>query len=123
MERLGCNFSYTKYERISESREKLNLISKILKILNYKQLLKVNPIRCLIFTIYDIKKLGKILKIGQEFTLCLEVMKKVKKARGLEENLSEYRYREMLLSKNKKKKLFICEKYIENTIINQFLNQ
>ena len=104
-------------------KEKLNLISKILKILNYKQLLKVNPIRCLTFTIYDIKKIGKILKIGQEFTLCLEVMKKVKEARGLEENLSEYRYREMLLSKNKKKKLFVCEKYIENTIINQFLNQ
>lgn len=110
MESLDCSFSYTKYERISEKGKKLNLISKIPKTLNYKELLKVNPIGCLT-AVYDTEKLGKIylpeIKIGQDFALWLEVMKKAKEARGLEENLAEYRYREMSLSKNKKKKI-IC---------------
>lgn len=124
MESLDCSFSYTKYERISEDGKKLNLISKIPKTLNYQELLKINPIGCLT-AMYDQEKLGKIylpdIKIGQDFALWLEVMKKAEEARGLEENLAEYRYREMSLSKNKKRKVFcmweIYRKYNNQSIL------
>lgn len=124
MENLECNFSYTKYERISEEGKKLNLISKIPEILNYKELLKINPIGCLT-AIYNQEKLGKIylpdIKIGQDFALWLEVMKKSKEARGLDINLAEYRCHNMSLSKNKKKKVLcmwkIYRKYNNQSVL------
>lgn len=125
MEKNNYLFSYTKYERINEKGEKLNLLSKIPKKLNYNYMLKINPIGCLT-AIYNQEKLGKIylpeIKIGQDFALWLEVLKKSDKAYGLMENLAEYRYREKSLSKNKKKKIFclwkIYRKYNSQSIVN-----
>ena len=111
--------------RISEEGKKLNLFSKIPKELNYKYMLKINPIGCLT-AIYNQEKLGKIylpeIKIGQDFALWLEVLKKSDRAYGLIENLAEYRYRDSSLSKNKKKKVFclweIYRKYNNQSILN-----
>ena len=124
MEKNNCLFSYTKYERVNEKGEKLNLLSKIPKELDYKYMLKINPIGCLT-AIYNQEKLGKIyfpeIKIGQDFALWLEVLKKSGKAYGLMENLAEYRYREKSLSKNKKKKVLclwkIYRKYNNQSIL------
>lgn len=124
MKKNNYLFSYTKYERISEDGHKLNLISKIPQKLNYKYMLKVNPIGCLT-AVYNQEKLGKIylpeIKIGQDFALWLEVLKKSGNAHGLMESLAEYRYRESSLSKNKKKKVFclweIYRKYNNQSIL------
>lgn len=124
MEKNNCLFSYTKYERVNEKGKKLNLLSKIPKELDYKYMLKINPIGCLT-AIYNQEKLGKIylpeIKIGQDFALWLEVLKKSGKAYGLMENLAEYRYREKSLSKNKKKKVLclwkIYRKYNNQSIL------
>ena len=124
MEENNYLFSYTKYERISEEGKKLNLLSKIPKELNYCYMLKINPIGCLT-AVYNQEKLGKIylpeIKIGQDFALWLEVLKKSNNAYGLMENLAEYRYRKMSLSKNKKKKVLclwkIYRKYNNQSIL------
>lgn len=129
MERNNYLFSYTKYERISEEGSKLNLISKIPKNLDYKYMLKINPIGCLT-AIYNQEKLGKVylpeIKIGQDFALWLEVLKKCSNGYGLMENLAKYRYRESSLSKNKKKKVLclweIYRKYNSQSIINSSYN-
>lgn len=108
MENNKYNFSYTKYERIDEKGKKLNLLSKIPQKLDYKFMLKRDPIGCLT-AIYNKESLGKIflpnIKINQDYALWLEILKKEKYAYGLMENLAFYRVRNNSLSKNKIKKI------------------
>lgn len=102
------DFTYTKYERVSEEGKKLNLLSKIPPKVGYTELLKRDSIGCLT-AMYNCKNIGKVyipnIKIGQDYALWLEILKKVDYAYGLEENLAEYRVRKNSLSKGKIKKI------------------
>ncbi|OFL80821.1 MULTISPECIES: glycosyltransferase family 2 protein [Fusobacterium] len=128
MEKNDYTFTYTQYERIDEKGKRLKLLSKIPKIITYKEMLKINPIGCLT-AIYNQEKLGKIylpnIKIGQDFALWLEILKVSKLGYGLEENLANYRYRISSLSKDKKKKLFciweIYRKHNKQNIFNSII--
>lgn len=108
MQKNGYSFTYSKYERVDEEGNRMYLVSKILEELDYKDMLFRNPIGCLT-AIYDAKKLGKIylppVKVGQDFALWLEVLKKSKYGYGLDETLARYRVRGNSLSKSKVKKL------------------
>ena len=108
MEKNNYYFSYTKYERINEAGEKMNLVSIIPDKLNYKDMLKRDSIGCLT-AIYNQESLGKIympnIRINQDYALWLEILKKTKYAYGLQENLALYRVRENSLSQKKLKQL------------------
>lgn len=108
MEKNNYDFSYTKYERINEVGEKMNLVSIIPDKLNYKDMLKRDSIGCLT-AIYNQESLGKIympnIRVNQDYALWLEILKKTEYAYGLQENLALYRVRENSLSRKKLKQL------------------
>ena len=78
--------------------------------MNYKYLLKTNPISCLT-RMYDKEKLGVVLspkiKIRQDYVFCLKILKKIKFAYGLNIPLAYRRLRSNSLSNNK----FLSAKY------------
>lgn len=115
MKKNKYEFTFTKYERIDENSKKLNQISIIPEKINYKGMLKNDPIGCLT-AIYDTKFIGKIylpnIKINQDYALWLEILKKIEFAYGLKINLAEYRVRKNSLSKSKIKKIkYVWEMY------------
>lgn len=108
MEKNNVLFSYSNYERIGENGERLNIYSKIINKITYKELLYQNIIGCLT-AVYNVEKLGKIfmpnIRTGQDYALWLEILKKAEIAYGINENLAYYRVRKGSLSKNKVRKI------------------
>lgn len=127
MEENKYNFSYTKFEKIDEKGRRLNIYSKVLTRIQYKDLLYENIIGCLT-VIYNKKKLGNLfmkkMLVGEDYTLWLDILKKEKYSYGLSENLAEYRVRKKSLSKNRIKTIknlyIMYRKYNGQTCINSF---
>lgn len=104
MEENNYDFTYTYYEKIDEEGNSLNKIVKSKDKVNYKDLLKSNQIGCLA-AMYNAEKLGGIymplIKKRQDYALWLQVLKKVKYAYCLKENLAQYRIVNGSVSSNK----------------------
>lgn len=96
--------SYTAYEKINETGEKLNDFVKAPLKLKYTDNLYANYIGCLT-AIYDANELGKIymplIRKRQDYALWLSILKKIPYAMGLDENLALYRVREQSISSSK----------------------
>lgn len=94
------------YSNFFWTNEKGKILSKFLAPprVEYKDLLVSNPISCLT-RMYDTKSLGKVympkIKIRQDYVMCLNILKKVKYAYGLNKTMSYRRFRENSLSQNK----------------------
>lgn len=108
MEKNDVDFSYTEYTHISEDGRSLNLKARVPKKLTYKKMLYHCFTGCLT-VIYNQEKLGKIygpnIPKSNDYGLFLQVLKKVKNARGIQENLAYYRIRRNSISRNKLKKI------------------
>lgn len=96
-------FTYTNYQKMSESGELMEEIVKSPSKLDYKKALHTNYIGCLT-AIYDTKKLDKIympeMRKRQDYGLWLKILKKVD-GYGLDKNLAYYRLRNNSVSSNK----------------------
>jgi glycosyltransferase involved in cell wall biosynthesis len=103
MEKNDYAFTYTNYQKISESGGFTDVIVESPSKLDYKKALHTNYIGCLT-TIYDTKKLGKVympeIRKRQDYGLWLKILKKVN-GYGLNENLAYYRVRDNSVSANK----------------------
>jgi glycosyltransferase involved in cell wall biosynthesis len=96
-------FTYTNYQKISESGNLTDIIVESPSKLGYKKALHTNYIGCLT-AIYDTEKLGKIympeIRKRQDYGLWLKILKEVD-GHGLNENLAYYRVRNSSVSANK----------------------
>jgi len=96
-------FTYTNYQKMSESGELIDEIVKSPSKLDYKKALHTNYIGCLT-AIYDRKKLGKVympeIRKRQDYGLWLKILKQVD-GYCLNETLAYYRVRDNSVSSNK----------------------
>ena len=97
------DFVFTSYYWMNEK----GIVKGIFEVpnkINYNEILKSNPISCLT-RMYDTKNLGKIyspsLKIRQDYIFCLNILKKIDYAFGLNIPLAFRRLRSNSLSNNK----------------------
>lgn len=108
MEAENIDFTYSQYTHIDENGNNLGLKAKIPSSLNYCKMLFHCFTGCLT-VVYNQEKLGKIygpnISKSNDYGLFLQVMKNVKKARGIKENLAFYRIRKNSISRNKWKKV------------------
>lgn len=114
-------FTFTKYELINETGEKLNKTFKIPQTLEYKNLLNLNSIGCLTVVI-DRKKIKKIhfpLVNHEDYATWLNILKEGFNAHGIDEVLACYRKGDTSISSNKLKTLGWTWKIYRN---NQNLN-
>ncbi len=104
MKANNYELTYTNYETMDESGNKLDSLLISPSKLNYKQLLKSNRIGCL-SAIYDTKGIGKIymplIKKRQDYGLWLRVLKKIDYAYNVNEVLGTYRMMSNSVSSNK----------------------
>jgi len=100
----GYAFSYTHYEKISESGQHLDQYVTPPERLSYSDLLKSNQIGCLT-AVYDASILGKVymplIRKRQDYGLWLRILKTKSFAYGLPESLAFYRVRSKSVSSNK----------------------
>ncbi|MDR2080559.1 MAG: glycosyltransferase [Campylobacteraceae bacterium] len=97
-------FSYSAYDVIDENSNYLKSFY-VRDFIDYKGLLKKNIIGCLT-AMYDAEKLGKIFmkNIGHEdYALWLDILKRVKYGKGINEPLARYRVVKKSISSNKLK--------------------
>jgi len=103
MKKSDHAFTYTNYQKMSNSGNLTDVIVKSPPRLNYKKALHTNYIGCLT-AIYDTEKLGKLympkIRKRQDYGLWLKILKKVD-GHGLNENLAYYRVRDNSVSANK----------------------
>jgi glycosyltransferase involved in cell wall biosynthesis len=96
-------FTYTNYQKMTESGELIDEIVKSPSELDYKKALHTNYIGCLT-AMYDTKKIGKIympeIRKRQDYGLWLKILKQVN-GHGLNENLAYYRVRDNSVSSDK----------------------
>ena len=124
MENNGYSLTYSKFEQIDENSIPLGVEVVIPSKVSYKELFKADVIGCLT-AIYNQEKLGKIympeVRMGQDFALWLEILKKINVAYGINESLALYRIRKGSLSKNKLKRIkfnwIIFRKYNNQNIM------
>ncbi|MGL6167695.1 MAG: glycosyltransferase family 2 protein [Fusobacteriaceae bacterium] len=107
MEENGYDFTFTKYQQMSEEGKLLERYIEVPKEINYRKALLFNPVGCLT-AIYNQEKLGKIfmplIRKGQDYGLWLKILKQTS-GYGFNENLAHYRLRKESLSANKIKNL------------------
>lgn len=108
MEKNNVDFTYSQYTHIDESGNSLKIKARIPKKITYRKMLFHCYTGCLT-VVYNQDNLGKIygpnISKSNDYGLFLQVLKKVKKARGIKENLAYYRIRKNSLSRNKWKKI------------------
>lgn len=96
-------FSYSSYFIINEKDEPLGEF-KTKEVITYSSMLKTCSVGCLT-AIYDVNKLGKTYMIdipkGQDYTLWLNIMKRIKKTKGILTPLAYYRIQNISVSSNK----------------------
>ena len=101
---LKCDFVFASYKRFDENLNPLLSDFIVPDKVNYKDLLKSNPISCLTAFI-DISKLDKEympdVKKRQDYALWLNYLKRTEYAFGIKEPLAIYRIRSNSLSRNK----------------------
>lgn len=97
------SFSYASYYLIDEEGNQRGSF-QTKEIITYGSMLKTCSIGCLT-AIYDTSKLGKIymknIPKGQDYTLWLEIIKRIKTTKGLLEPLGYYRVLNQSVSSNK----------------------
>jgi glycosyltransferase involved in cell wall biosynthesis len=103
MEKNDYGFTYTNYQKMTESGDLTDVIVESPSKLDYKKALHTNYIGCLT-AIYDTEKLGKLympeIRKRQDYGLWLKILKQVN-GYGLDENLAYYRGRYNSVSANK----------------------
>ncbi len=96
-------FTYASYFLMDEEGNDLGLFTTNGEI-TYDSILKTCSIGCLT-AIYDVEKIGKIymqnIPKGQDYTLWLAIMKRIKKTKGVLEPLAYYRIQNISVSSNK----------------------
>lgn len=104
MEENNYNFSFTGYEHIDESSNKLGIKIRVPQKVSYNMLLWHDYFGCLT-VMYNQKKLGKIysenIRKNNDYSLFLNILKKERYAYGIKENLAKYRIRNGSISRNK----------------------
>ncbi len=97
-------FTYSAYYIVEEGNESFVKIFFPDEEVTYEKALKGNPIGCST-AIYDTKILGKVYMPNilkrQDYGLWLEILKRVKKTKGILEPLAKYRRRKNSVSSNK----------------------
>lgn len=100
----NCDFSYTIYDLIDEESKKMNKEVRIPKKLSYLKYLHHCYTGCL--TVIYKKEIANdtrsfLIKNNNDYGLFLQVLKKSKKALGLQSNLAHYRIRKSGISRKK----------------------
>jgi glycosyltransferase involved in cell wall biosynthesis len=117
MQRKNLSFTYSAYQKITETGKLRGIISPPLKI-SYSDLLKTCPIGCLT-VIYDTYKVGVIymsdMRKRQDYCLWLTIFKKINETEGLNEILGYYRIRMKSISRNKLKTAYYQVKALRKT--------
>jgi len=108
MEDNDFYFSFSSYNIIDEKSNNVGVFNPNCSKLNYYDLLKTCKIGCLT-AMYDSDSLGKVylpvVKRGQDYALWLKILKKIKFAYCLNDNLASYRIVQGSVSRNKFKKI------------------
>lgn len=103
MEKNRYDFTFTKYQQISEEGKKTGRYIEVPKKINYKKTLLYNRVGCLT-AIYNQESLGKVymplIRKRQDYALWLKILK-MTSGYGLNENLAYYRLRKNSISSNK----------------------
>lgn len=109
MQENGCNFSFTRYEHISETGESLHVQAKVIKHLTYRKFLFHCWTGCLTVMYrqdLDNKIYAPEVPNSEDYALFLRVLKRCKTAGvGMDECLAYYRIHQGSLSRNKLKKI------------------
>lgn len=104
MEDKNYGITFTGYEHINETGEKLGIEIRTPKKVNYNMLLWHDYFGCLT-VVYNQRKLGKIysenIRKNNDYSLFLNILKKENYAYSLNENLAKYRIRKGSISRNK----------------------
>ncbi len=104
MEANDCDFSFTRYEHISEDGESLDEQANVIKHLSYRKLLMHSWPGCLT-VMYKQDINSKVycgdIKKNNDTALFLKVIKTCRNAMGLDECLALYRIRKNSISRNK----------------------
>ena len=94
MKEKRCAFSFTGYDIISSSNQRIGSLENVLPQVTYVDLLKNNPIGCLTVML-DREKTGGVrfpsFRTNQDFALWLQILKSGITAHGLDEILASYR--------------------------------
>jgi len=103
MKEYDLSFSYASYFLIDEQGNSLGEF-KTKSTITYTSMLKTCSVGCLT-AIYNVEKLGKIymknIPKGQDYTLWLEIMQRIKKTQGMLEPIAYYRIQNTSVSSNK----------------------
>ena len=105
MQENNLAFSYSSYTLIDEQSKEIGVFRTRPEI-TYSSMLKTCSVGCLT-AIYDIKKVKKTymvaenLKKGEDYVLWLDIMRRIKTTKGIEEPLAKYRIHKNTLSSNK----------------------
>ncbi|MCF4100657.1 glycosyltransferase [Gillisia sp. M10.2A] len=104
MQERGLQMTFSSYELISESGEKLHKMVEALPLLSYNKLLRSNYVGNLT-GIYSVEILGKIynasIRKRQDWALWLSVLKETGNVEGITAPLAYYRIRRESISNNK----------------------
>lgn len=104
MEKEGCAFTFTAYEKMDEEGNIIEVVG-VPSAVDYNTLLKTNIIGCLT-AMYDSRKLGKmympLIRKRQDWGLWLKILKQTQYGYGIAEPLAKYRIRAGSVSSNKK---------------------
>lgn len=104
MQRNNIGFSFSNYEKISESGNKTGSTVEAPTTIDYNRLLKDNVIGCLTVML-DREIVGQVSMINirtrQDWVLWLDILKRGYLAHGIEETLALYRERNDSVSSNK----------------------
>lgn len=108
MKSKDCVFSCTKYDKIDELGDDLNIVIKVRDTSDYENVLRMSPGNSTV--IYDAEVLGKFyipdIKKRNDYVMWLGVIKKAKTLYGMQEILSSHRIREGAISSNKTKLIY-----------------
>lgn len=103
MQDNNCPFCYSSYDIVSEEGKQTGYI-RCRNTVSYTTLIRSNEIGCLT-SIYDCETLGKIympsIRKRQDWGLWLSIIKRCKRAYGVDESLAIYRQRRDSISSNK----------------------
>ncbi|EDT78822.1 glycosyltransferase [Clostridium perfringens] len=106
MKKNNIGFSFSMYDVITESGEKINRVIKVPKVIDYKEYLKNTIIGCLTVVI-DREICGDFemvnIRKNQDMATWLQILKKGYKAYGIDECLATYRLVDGSISNNKLK--------------------
>ena len=116
MKKNNCSFVFSSYRRTDENLIKMYDDYIVPPKVNYCDLLKSNKISCLTAFI-DISKIGKMymnetFHSHEDYSLWLNILKKIEYAYGMEDVLATYRIRKNSISRNKIKMAKIQWKFL-----------